>query len=166
MQQTRKLEFWVGSFVLAGICAILVMIFQVADVKGLGSNDTYELRADFDNIGSLKVRAPVKVGGVVIGRVSSIVLSKKSLTPVVTMAIDSQYNQFPETSSVQVLTSGLIGEQYISLIPGFVYGDEDGMLKDGDRIEDTKSALVLEDLIGQVLYSMGGSKDKKEEGKE
>ncbi len=162
MQQTRKLEFWVGSFVLAGICAILVMIFQVADVKGLGSNDTYSLRAEFDNIGSLKVRAPVKVGGVVVGRVSSIVLNKKSLLPVVTMAIDSQYDQFPDNSSLHILTSGLIGEQYISLIPGFVFEDEE-MLKEGDLIEDTKSALVLEDLIGQVLYSVGGSDNKANE---
>ncbi|EKO3417634.1 outer membrane lipid asymmetry maintenance protein MlaD [Vibrio fluvialis] len=161
MQQTRKLEFWVGSFVLAGICAILVMIFQVADVKGLGSNDTYSVNAEFDNIGSLKVRSPVKVGGVVVGRVESISLDKERLIPSVTLAIDSRYNQFPENSSVQILTSGLIGEQYISLIPGFVFEDE-GMLKDGDRIEDTKSALVLEDLIGQVLYSVGGSdKDNK-----
>ncbi|EKO3496954.1 outer membrane lipid asymmetry maintenance protein MlaD [Vibrio fluvialis] len=161
MQQTRKLEFWVGSFVLAGICAILVMIFQVADVKGLGSNDTYSVKAEFDNIGSLKVRSPVKVGGVVVGRVESISLDKERLIPSVTLAIDSRYNQFPENSSVQILTSGLIGEQYISLIPGFVFEDE-GMLKDGDHIEDTKSALVLEDLIGQVLYSVGGSdKDNK-----
>ncbi|EPA8366832.1 outer membrane lipid asymmetry maintenance protein MlaD [Vibrio fluvialis] len=161
MQQTRKLEFWVGSFVLAGICAILVMIFQVADVKGLGSNDTYSVKAEFDNIGSLKVRSPVKVGGVVVGRVESISLDKERLIPSVTLAIDSRYNQFPENSSVQILTSGLIGEQYISLIPGFVFEDE-GMLKNGDRIEDTKSALVLEDLIGQVLYSVGGSdKDNK-----
>jgi len=159
MQQTRKLEFWVGSFVLAGLCAILVMIFQVADVKGMGSNDTYSLKAEFDNIGNLKVRAPVKVGGVVIGRVSSIVLNKNSLLPTVTMDIDSQYDQFPDTSSVHILTSGLIGEQYISLIPGFVYEDEE-MLKDGDLVEDTKSALILEDLIGQVLYSVGSSDDK------
>lgn len=164
MQQTRKLEFWVGSFVLAGICAILVMIFQVADVKGIGSNDTYLVQAEFDNIGSLKVRSPVKVGGVVVGRVQSIALDTERLLPSVTLAIDSHYNQFPENSSVQILTSGLIGEQYISLIPGFIFDDEE-MLKDGDRIEDTKSALVLEDLIGQVLYSMGGSDkdDKKSE---
>lgn len=163
MQQTRKIEFWVGSFVLAGICAILVMIFQVADVKGLGSSDTYRLMAEFDNIGSLKVRSPVKVGGVVVGRVESIALNPKSLLPTVTLAIDSQYNQFPENSSLQILTSGLIGEQYLSLVPGFVFEDE-VMLKEGDRIEDTKSALVLEDLIGQVLYSVGGGsdKDKKE----
>ena len=158
MQQTRKIELWVGSFVLAGICAILVMIFQVADVKGLGSNDTYTLKAEFDNIGSLKVRSPVKVGGVVVGRVSAINLNSESLLPVVTMAINSTYNQFPETSSVKILTSGLIGEQYIGLTPGFVFDDEQ-MLVEGDYIEDTKSALVLEDLIGQVLYSVGGSEE-------
>ncbi|AIW12919.1 outer membrane lipid asymmetry maintenance protein MlaD [Vibrio tubiashii] len=158
MQQTRKIELWVGSFVLAGICAILVMIFQVADVKGLGSNDTYTLKAEFDNIGSLKVRSPVKVGGVVVGRVTSIGLNSESLLPVVSMAISSTYNQFPETSSVKILTSGLIGEQYIGLTPGFVFEDEQ-MLVEGDYIEDTKSALVLEDLIGQVLYSVGGSEE-------
>jgi phospholipid/cholesterol/gamma-HCH transport system substrate-binding protein len=156
MQQTRKIELWVGSFVLAGICAILVMIFQVADVKGLGSSDTYVLKAEFDNIGSLKVRSPVKVGGVVVGRVTSIELDSQSLLPVVGMAISGTYDQFPETSSLQILTSGLIGEQYIGLTPGFVFDDEQ-MLVDGDYIEDTKSALVLEDLIGQVLYSVGGS---------
>ncbi|TFH91524.1 MULTISPECIES: outer membrane lipid asymmetry maintenance protein MlaD [Vibrio] len=160
MQQTRKIELWVGSFVIAGICAILVMIFQVADVKGLGSNDTYTLKAEFDNIGSLKVRSPVKVGGVVIGRVTNIGLDSESLLPVVSMAINSTYNQFPETSSVKILTSGLIGEQYIGLTPGFVYEDEQ-MLVEGDYIEDTKSALVLEDLIGQVLYSVGGDSESE-----
>ncbi|EDP57308.1 outer membrane lipid asymmetry maintenance protein MlaD [Vibrio sp. AND4] len=165
MQQTRKTELWVGSFVLAGICAILVMIFQVADVKSIGSGNTYTLKAEFDNIGSLKVRSPVKVGGVVIGRVSSIALDTDSLLPVVNLSINSQYNQFPETSSVQILTSGLIGEQYIGLVPGFVFDDEE-MLVDGDTIEDTKSALVLEDLIGQVLYSIGGSDDSADTSKE
>ncbi|HGY9591279.1 TPA: outer membrane lipid asymmetry maintenance protein MlaD [Vibrio harveyi] len=165
MQQTRKTELWVGSFVLAGICAILVMIFQVADVKNIGSGNTYTLKAEFDNIGSLKVRSPVKVGGVVIGRVSNITLNPDSLLPVVSLSINSQYNQFPETSSVQILTSGLIGEQYIGLVPGFVFDDEE-MLVDGDTIEDTKSALVLEDLIGQVLYSIGGSGDSGDTSKE
>lgn len=160
MQQTRKTELWVGSFVLAGICAILVMIFQVADVKGIGSSDTYTLKAEFDNIGSLKVRSPVKVGGVVIGRVTNIGLDSESLLPVVTMAVSSTYNQFPETSSVKILTSGLIGEQYIGLTPGFVFDDEQ-MLVEGDYIEDTKSALVLEDLIGQVLYSVGGDSESE-----
>ncbi|CAH0538494.1 outer membrane lipid asymmetry maintenance protein MlaD [Vibrio marisflavi] len=160
MQQTRKTELFVGIFVLAGICAILVMIFQVADVKSFGSSDTYTLNAEFDNIGSLKVRAPVKVGGVVIGRVSSITLDPKTLLPLVKMSINSKYNQFPETSSLQILTSGLIGEQYVSLIPGFITPDDNTMLKNGDTVEDTKSAMILEDLIGQFLYNAGGSDSK------
>ncbi|SEG59316.1 outer membrane lipid asymmetry maintenance protein MlaD [Vibrio hangzhouensis] len=155
MQQTKRLELWVGSFVIIGFCAILFMIFQVADVKGLGSGKTYTLEARFDNIGSLKVRSPVKVGGVVIGRVSEIRLDSESYLPMVMLSISSDY-RFPDTSSAQILTSGLIGEQYIGLVPGFIFDDE-GYLADGDRIEDTKSALVLEDMIGQVLYSIGGS---------
>ncbi|SJL83626.1 outer membrane lipid asymmetry maintenance protein MlaD [Vibrio palustris] len=163
MKQTRKLELGVGCFVLAGICAILVMIFQVADVKGIGSTDTYTLTAEFDNVGSLKVRSPVKVGGVVIGRVDNIALDQKTMLPKVTMEIDSKYDQFPDNSSAQILTAGLIGEQYIGLVPGFVYDGEGAMLKDGGRIEDTKSALVLEDLIGQFLYG-SGDKDKDSSG--
>ncbi|MCL9773525.1 outer membrane lipid asymmetry maintenance protein MlaD [Vibrio methylphosphonaticus] len=157
MQQTRKLEMWVGGFVLTGLCAILFIIFQVADVKGLGSTDTYTLEARFDNIGSLKARSPVKVGGVVVGRVSKIHLDKESYLPVVELSINADY-QFPDTSSAQILTSGLIGEQYVGLVPGFIFDDEE-YLVDGGRIEDTKSALVLEDMIGQVLYSIGGSSD-------
>ncbi|MDP5255497.1 MULTISPECIES: outer membrane lipid asymmetry maintenance protein MlaD [unclassified Vibrio] len=160
MQQTKKIELWVGAFVLAGVCAILVMIFQVADVKGIGRGDTYQVQAKFDNIGNLKVRAPVKVGGVVVGRVEQISLDPKTQSPKVVMAIDSQYNEFPANSSVKILTSGLIGEQYIGLVPGFVFGDESELLTDGTTIEDTKSALVLEDLIGQFLYRTGGSGDK------
>lgn len=161
MQKNRKIELWVGSFVLAGICAILVMIFQVADVKNLGSSDTYTLKAEFDNIGGLKVRSPVKVGGVVVGRVTDIGLNSDSMVPVVTVAINATYDKFPDTSSLKILTSGLIGEQYLSLTPGFIFDDEK-MLQDGDYVEDTKSALVLEDLIGQFLYSVGD--DSKEEG--
>ena len=129
-------------------------------MKSFGSSDTYTVKAEFDNIGSLKVRAPVKVGGVVVGRVSTISLDPKSLLPLVTMSINSKCNQFPETSSLQILTSGLIGEQYVSLIPGFITADDDQMLTNGALIEDTKSAMILEDLIGQMLYSVGDSKDK------
>ncbi|WP_039954140.1 outer membrane lipid asymmetry maintenance protein MlaD [Vibrio caribbeanicus] len=160
MQKNRKIELWVGSFVLAGICAILVMIFQVADVKNLGSSDTYTLKAEFDNIGGLKVRSPVKVGGVVVGRVTNIGLNSDSMVPVVTVAINATYDKFPDTSSLKILTSGLIGEQYLSLTPGFIFDDEK-MLQDGDYVEDTKSALVLEDLIGQFLYSVGGDSQKE-----
>lgn len=163
MQQTKKIELLVGSFVLAGICAILVMIFQVADVTGMGSNDTYRVSAEFDNIGSLKIRAPVKVGGVVVGRVTDITLDAETLRPVVSIDIESRYNQFPDNSGLKILTSGLIGEQYLGLEPGFVWEDQTEMLKDGGKIEDTKSALVLEDLIGQVLYRVGNSGQSSEQ---
>lgn len=159
MQQTRKLELWVGTFILAGVIAVLVMIFKVANVTGLGSGNTYSLNAHFDNIGSLKVRSPVKIGGVVVGRVSDIGLDQETYTPVVTLSIDDHYGQFPETSSAEILTSGLIGEQYVGLVPGFM-DDDIKLLSDGDFIEDTKSALVLEDLIGQVLYSVNGSSEE------
>ncbi|MGF1725799.1 outer membrane lipid asymmetry maintenance protein MlaD [Photobacterium nomapromontoriensis] len=155
MQQMRKLELWVGSFVLAGFAALLVLVFKVADVQNLGGAETYTLKAHFDNIGGLKVRSPIKVGGVTVGKITNISLDTDTYVPVVTLAIDKQYGYFPETSSAAILTSGLLGEQYLGIEPGFV--DEDiEMLGDGDLIEDTKSALVLEDMIGQVLYSIGG----------
>ncbi|MDO6499744.1 outer membrane lipid asymmetry maintenance protein MlaD [Photobacterium sanguinicancri] len=155
MQQTKKTELWVGSFVLMGIIALLILIFQVADVKNIGSRDTYNLSAHFDNIGGLKVRSPIKVGGVTVGQVSSITLDGESYVPVVELTIDKQFGYFPETSSAAILTSGLLGEQYVGISPGFV-DDDIEMLGNGDLIEDTKSALVLEDMIGQVLYSIGG----------
>ncbi|KEY90868.1 phospholipid ABC transporter-binding protein [Candidatus Photodesmus blepharus] len=148
-----KIELWVGSFMLVGICSVLIMIFRVADVTRLGSGDVYILKAEFNNIGSLKIHAPVKVAGVAIGRVKSIDLNIESMLPVVSMEINVKYSQFSDTSSVQILTSGLIGEQYIGLFPGFMSGGEK-MLSDGDFIEDTKAALVLEDLIGQIFYSV------------
>ncbi|MGB0893929.1 MAG: outer membrane lipid asymmetry maintenance protein MlaD [Parashewanella sp.] len=154
---TRKIEFLVGLFLLAGLGAFLVLVFNVANIKVNSSDDTYELSAHFSNVGSLKVRSPVKVGGVVVGRVSNISLDPKQLDAVVTIQIDKRYNQFPETSSLAIQTSGLLGEQFLGLTPGFV-DDDIAMLADGDKIEDTHSALVLEDLIGQFLYSMG--KDK------
>ncbi|KMV30149.1 outer membrane lipid asymmetry maintenance protein MlaD [Photobacterium swingsii] len=155
MQQTKKTELWVGSFVLAGIIALLILVFQVADVKNIGSRDTYTLSAHFDNIGGLKVRSPIKVGGVTVGQVSSITLDSESYIPTVVLSIDKQFGYFPETSSAAILTSGLLGEQYVGISPGFV-DDDIEMLGNGDLIEDTKSALVLEDMIGQVLYSIGG----------
>ncbi|HIF9429009.1 TPA: outer membrane lipid asymmetry maintenance protein MlaD [Photobacterium damselae] len=159
MQQNKRLELWVGAFVLAGIAALLVLVFKVADVKSFGSDETYTLKAHFDNIGSLKVRSPVKIGGVTIGRVTAINLDKHSYTPVVTLAIDKQFGYFPDTTSASILTQGLLGEQYVGISPGFVDDDVD-MLKNGGLIEDTKSALVLEDMIGQVLYSIGGDSKK------
>lgn len=164
MQQTRKIEFFVGLFVLAGMAALLMLLLKVADVRGGGSGEYYTLNAQFDNIGSLKSRSPVKIGGVVVGRVESISLDTESYLPIVQMQIDKQFGVFPETSAAQILTSGLIGEQYIGIVPGFIDEDID-MLGNGDYIEDTKSALVLEDMIGQVLYSIGGDSSTTTEDK-
>ena len=151
---TRKIEILVGGFIVLALAAFLLLALKVAN-SGIGaSSETYTLRAKFENIGGLKVRSPVKVGGVVIGRVAAIELDTTYYTPVVTLAINSQYNNFPETSSLAILTSGLLGEQYLGLQPGFV--DETvEILADGDYIEDTKSALVLEELIGQFLFNRG-----------
>ncbi|MBY5993093.1 outer membrane lipid asymmetry maintenance protein MlaD [Ferrimonas balearica] len=151
---TRKIELAVGGFLLAGLLAFLILIFKVANIDPRGNGPSYTLTAQFDNIGGLKVRSPVKVGGVVVGRVTAIRLDPEMLIPEVELAMDARYDQFPETSSLSILTSGLLGEQYVGLSPGFV--DEDvAILGNGDVIEDTRSAMVLEELIGQFLYSMG-----------
>ncbi|WP_345317732.1 outer membrane lipid asymmetry maintenance protein MlaD [Ferrimonas gelatinilytica] len=154
---SRKTELAVGVFLLAGLLALLVLVLKVANIDLKGSGPTYQLTAHFDNIGSLKVRSPVKVGGVVVGRVSAIDLDPVSLLPVVTLTIDARFDQFPETSSLSILTAGLLGEQYVGLSPGF-YEDEDAVLADGDQVEDTRSAMVLEELIGQFLYRAGEDK--------
>jgi len=153
---SRKIEVLVGLFVALAIAAFLLLSLKVANSGMAGSGQTYMLYAKFENIGGLKVRSPIKVGGVVIGRVRSIELDTEEYSPVVAMEIDSQYNNFPETSSVAILTSGLLGEQYLGLQPGFV--DETvSILKSGDYVEDTKSAIVLEELIGQFLFNRGSN---------
>ena len=151
---TRKIEIWVGLFVTLTVAALIVLAFKVADIGASGGGETYDLRAKFDNIGGLKVRSAVKVGGVVIGRVTDITLDPEDYLPVVTLSLSTEYSNFPDTSSVAILTSGLLGEQYIGFNPGFI--DETvEILVAGDYIEDTKSALVLEELIGQFLFSVG-----------
>lgn len=151
---TRKLEIFVGGFIVLAFAAFLLLALRVADTGFGGSSQSYKLYAKFDNIGGLKVRSPVKVGGVIVGRVSSIELDRVTYTPVVTLDINTEYSNFPETSSVAILTSGLLGEQYVGLIPGFV-DDTVEMLQEGDMIEDTRSAIVLEELIGQFLFNRG-----------
>lgn len=150
----RKIEIGVGLFVSLALAAALMLALKVADQSMSGGGATYKLYAKFDNIGGLKVRSAVKVGGVTIGRVGSIHLDAEDFTPVVELIISQEYSGFPDTSTVSILTSGLLGEQYVGFQPGFSF---DGIesLADGDYIEDTKSALVLEDLIGQFLFSRG-----------
>lgn len=152
MRQSIKYEFWVGLFMLLGLGALVFLGLRVANVQGFSSEKTYTLYATFDNIGGLKVRAPIKVGGVVVGRVADIQLDAQSYTPKVTLAIKQEFNQIPDTSSLSIKTAGLLGEQYIALNVGFTLEGETAMLKEGDTIVDTNSAMVLEDLIGQFLY--------------
>ena len=154
MRQTIKYEFWVGLFLLLGIGALVFLGLRVANVQGFAET------AIFNNIGGLKVRAPLKIGGVVIGRLSAITLEEKSYLPKVSIAINQEYNEIPENSSLSIKTSGLLGEQYIALTIGFDDGDT-AMLKNGSQIQDTTSAMVLEDLIGQFLYG-----SKKSDGNE
>ncbi|GGW70089.1 outer membrane lipid asymmetry maintenance protein MlaD [Alishewanella tabrizica] len=150
----RKIEILVGAFIVLSCAAFLMLALKVANTGFSGSSQTYTLYAKFDNIGGLKVRSPIKVGGVTVGRVSSIELDRVSYTPVVALEINAEYSNFPETSSVAILTSGLLGEQYVGLLPGFV-DDTVLMLANGDTIEDTRSAIVLEELIGQFLFNRG-----------
>lgn len=152
--ESRKTQIWVGLFVVLGVLALSFIALRAASGSAATAGETYTLYAKFDNIGSLKVRSPVKVGGVVVGRVSQISLTGEYYEPTVEMEISADYSQFSETSSLSVLTSGLLGEQYLGLQPGFI-DDTVGMLEDGDTIRDTKSALVLEQLIGQFLFSQG-----------
>ncbi|QJR80240.1 outer membrane lipid asymmetry maintenance protein MlaD [Alteromonas pelagimontana] len=149
-----RVELMVGVFVVLTIGAVLLLALKVANTTMTSDGDTYTLYAKFDNIGGLKSRSAVKVGGVTIGRVTSIALDEDDYTPVVTLSISKQYNEFPDTSSVSILTSGLLGEQYIGFQPGFSF-EGVANLEEGDYLQDTKSALVLEDLIGQFLFNRG-----------
>ncbi|WP_244847355.1 MULTISPECIES: outer membrane lipid asymmetry maintenance protein MlaD [unclassified Caballeronia] len=142
------LDFWVGLFVVLGFVALLFLALKAGNMSSLSFQQTYAVRLKFDNIGGLKPRAPVKSAGVTVGRVGSIGFDPNAYQAVVTIDIDKQY-QFPKDSSAKILTSGLLGEQYIGLEPG---GD-DQMLKNGDTITMTQSAVVLENLIGQFLYN-------------
>ena len=138
------------------IAAIIFVCLKVADLKSIGSQSTYQVSASFENIGGLKEGSPVKVGGVVIGRVSSITLNKESYVPDVKIDLLSEYDNIPDSSSLSIRTSGLLGEQYIAMNIGPSGEELDvATLKAGGRLEDTKPAMVLEDLIGQFLYKSG-----------
>lgn len=145
---TRRIEILVGAFVLMGFAALVVLAIKVSSINRMAGASTYELHAQFSNIGGLKVRSPVRMGGVLVGRVSKIALNS-NFTPIVTMSIDATYNQLPLDTSAKINTAGLLGEQYIALSPG---GEED-MLQPGETITETQSALVLEDLISKYLFA-------------
>jgi len=146
---SRRIEIMVGLFVAAAVAAFFMLALKVSNMSSYGNGDSYELIARFDNIGGLKVRSPVSAGGVRIGRVSDIQYNSETYEAVVRMSIDAQYDKFPLDTAASVLTSGLLGEQFIGLEPGA----EEDFLKNGDSIDLTQSALVLEQIIGQFLYS-------------
>lgn len=149
MVRRKTLEIWVGLFVAAGIAALAMLAFKVGNLTTVDVANAYRIKASFDNIGGLKVKSPVTMAGVRIGRVSSISFDNDHYRAVVTMDIDGHYDKIPTDSSAAILTSGLLGEQYVGLEPG----GADDYLKSGDTLRTTQSAVVLEKLISQFLFS-------------
>jgi phospholipid/cholesterol/gamma-HCH transport system substrate-binding protein len=153
----KTLEMWVGLFVAAGLAALAMLAFKVGNLATADVLDGYALTARFNNIGGLKVKSPVTMAGVRVGRVSAITFDQDKYQAVVKMDIDGRYKTIPADTIATILTSGLLGEQYIGLEPG---GD-DTYLKAGDTLFKTQDALVLEKMIGQFLFSKGTEGDKK-----
>ncbi len=146
--QRSKVDVWVGLFVLIGAAAIVFLALQSANLLSLSFQQSYRISAKFDNAGGLKPKAAVKSAGVVVGRVEAIRFDDKTFQADVVLALESRY-AFPKDSSLKILTSGLLGEQYVGIEPG---GDEKNLAQ-GDVVKQTQSAVVLENLIGQFLYS-------------
>ena len=156
MQQTRTVEVGTGLFVLLGIGALFFLTTQTTGRQDFQADEVFEVQARFENVGSLKERAPVAMAGVTIGRVTKIKFDRASLEAVVTFVIDSKYDQIPDDSDATILTAGLLGAQYIGLQPG---GSET-FLEDGSEIYLTQSAVVLENLIGKYLLGGGGEDEE------
>jgi phospholipid/cholesterol/gamma-HCH transport system substrate-binding protein len=146
--EKKSYDFWVGLFVVLGLGALVLLALKAANLASFQTGSTYRLTANFDNIGALKSHAPVKSSGVTVGRIESIAFDTKDYQAKVIMNIDSNQT-FPKDSSAKILTAGLLGEQYIGLDAGF----SNDMFKSGDIIKDTSSAIVLEKLISQFLFS-------------
>lgn len=156
MMQVRTVEIWVGVFVAAGLAALFMLAMQVSNLTVVGDDQGYTIKARFENVSGLKVRSPVTMAGVRIGRVTAIDFDPQTFQAVVYMRIGAAYDQLPVDTSAAVLTSGLVGEKYVGLDAG---GDMD-VLKDGGEIKLTQSTLVLEQMIGKFLF------DKAESGKQ
>jgi len=154
MVKMRTMEIMVGTFMAAGFVALFFLAMQVSNLSNMTGSDGYQITARFDNIGGLKVRSPVAMAGVRIGRVTDITFDNTTYEAIVTMLVDSNYNTIPDDTFAKIYTAGLLGEQYIGLDPG---GSEE-FLTEGGKVSLTQSALVLEEIIGQFLFS------KAEEG--
>jgi phospholipid/cholesterol/gamma-HCH transport system substrate-binding protein len=152
MINRKSLELWVGLFVAAGILALAMLAFKVGNLTSADVMNGYKVTGRFDNVGGLKVKAAVTMAGVRIGRVSGIAFDNKKYQALVTMDIDGRYQNIPKDSSASILTSGLLGDQYVGIEPG----GEDASLKSGDSFLRTQSALVLEKLVGQVIFNKAG----------
>jgi phospholipid/cholesterol/gamma-HCH transport system substrate-binding protein len=148
MERKSAVDVWVGLFVVLGAVALVFLALKAGNMSSLSFSKTYSISARFDNIGGLKIQAPVKGAGVVVGRVSDIQFDDKNYQALVTLDIQTAF-QFPKDSSAKILTAGLLGEQYIGIEAG---GDTKNMVA-GDKISRTQSATVLEDLINQFIYS-------------
>ncbi len=148
MAKTRQIEILVGAFMAAGFVALFFLAMQVSNLGTVNAGDTYKVYARFDNIGGLKVKSPVTMAGVEVGRVLDIYYDAKDFRAVAVLGIYSQYGHIPDDTFAKILTAGLLGEQYVGLDPG---GSEES-LKEGSEIAVTQSALVLEDVIGQFIY--------------
>lgn len=152
------IDAWVGVFVAAGLAALLFLALKVGNLASFSTSETYQVQAKFANIGGLKIRAPIKSAGVVVGRVSEVRFDNESYEALVTLDLDTRF-QFPRDTAAKILTSGLLGEQYV----GLEAGGDGVMLKQGDRLRLTQSAVVLENLISQFLFSKAAEdKDAKE----
>lgn len=154
MERT-KLDLWVGMFVVAGIGALVMLAMKVGNLGTYNVTETYQVHAYFSNIGGLKPKASIRSAGVLVGRVTEITLDTERYEANVVMNLDKRY-QFPKDTFANILTSGLLGEQYIGLMPG---GDSE-MLKNGEVVKQTQSAMVLEDLIGKFIYSKAAETSK------
>ncbi len=158
MRNTRTVEILVGLFMVLGLVALFFLAMKVSNLASISGGEGYRLTARFDNIGSLKIRAPVKMAGVRLGQVEHIGFDNQTYQAVVTMKIDKQYDKIPDDSFAKIYTAGLLGEQYIGIDPG---GSET-WLKDGGEFHLTQSSLVLEEMISQFLFnkaSEGGKND-------
>lgn len=156
MQQTRTVEAGTGLFVLLGIGALFFLATQTTGKQDFDADEVFEVQARFENVGSLKERAPVSMSGVTIGRVTKIKFDGVALEAVVTFVIDSKYDEIPDDSDATILTAGLLGAQYIGLQPG---GSET-YLEDGSEVLFTQSAVVLENLIGKYLFNQGSDNEE------
>jgi phospholipid/cholesterol/gamma-HCH transport system substrate-binding protein len=149
MLQSRTVEVGVGLFVALGLAALFMLAMKVSNLAAFTGGDGYDVLARFHNVGGLKVRAPVTMGGVRIGRVKAIDLDDRSYVAVVTMDIDGRWDRIPTDTTASIFTAGLLGEQYIALDAG----GEDQYLRPGSEVKLTQSALVLEQIVGQFLFS-------------